>query len=106
MPHIRRYTTALAALLPAGALGLSSALAAAPDQPRQQPRSPDPAISGLGDATHEAEVANQLKAVRQAMSELAGPKAAEQKLAWWWFRNFWPNFRNYWPNWGNYWRNW
>ena len=106
MSYIGRYTTALAALLPAGALGLSSALAAAPAEPRAQPQSPDTAIAGIGDRAHEAEIANQLKAIRQAMSTIAAPRAGEEKLVWWWFRNWWPNFRNYWPNWGNYWRNW
>ena len=105
MPHIRRYTTAIAALLPAGALGLSSALAAAPAS-KTEPRSHDVNIAGLGDPAHEAAVAIQLKAIRHAMSALAAPEAREQKVAWWWFRNWWPNFRNFWPNWGNYWRNW
>ena len=104
MSQTRRYTTALAALLPAGALGLSSALAAAPSEPERQPHA---TIAGTGDPAHAAEVASQLKAIRGAMSALAGQqKAGEEKLAWWWFRNYWPNFRNYWPNWGNYWRNW
>jgi hypothetical protein len=104
--HSGRYVKVLATLLPAGAFGMSTALAAtthtdvATTGPHANVAAPDTATRG------GADVAEQLRAIREGVSTVAGAAAADQKVAWWWFRNFWPNFRNYWPNWGNYWRNW
>jgi hypothetical protein len=102
MAQAKSYLKLLAALLPAGALGISSALASTADA-RHAAAAPEQAeISGLGHATAE-----QLRAIRTAVSTVAREQGATQdKVAWWYFRNYWPNFRNYWPNWGNYWRNW
>jgi hypothetical protein len=104
MPQSGSYLKLLAGLLPAGALGISSALASTADAPhRDAAAAQDHAeVAGLGRATAE-----QLQQIRAAVSAVARQQGAEQdKVAWWYFRNYWPNFRNYWPNWGNYWRNW
>ncbi len=103
MPPAKSYLKLLAALLPAGALGISSALASTADAPHAAARATEHAeVSSLGHAT-----ADQLRAIREAVSAVAREQGATQdKVAWWYFRNYWPNFRNYWPNWGNYWRNW
>jgi rSAM-associated Gly-rich repeat protein len=119
----QKYMNILAGLVPAGAAGISVLLgstapaAANPDPAAAQP----PAATGG--------VADRLAAIRQAVSEVAGPAAVqpgEQQLAWgnWWrnggrwgnggFRPFWGNggwrpwgnWRNGWNNWGNWWRNW
>ncbi|HVY16963.1 MAG TPA: GrrA/OscA1 family cyclophane-containing rSAM-modified RiPP [Rhodopila sp.] len=113
---------ALAALLPLGALGISTALAAVPGKPAVQK---DQAVT--------QDVAFRLQAIRSAVSQATADQAGLEpgdprvEKAWWgnfhpgwggwrnggwgwhnggWgWRNGWPNWRNGWPNWGNGWRN-
>jgi hypothetical protein len=53
-------------------------------------------------------VSQRLSAIRDAVSELAGPdSAAPARLAQWGnWRNGWHNWRNGWHNWHNGWHNW
>jgi rSAM-associated Gly-rich repeat protein len=112
MSQNRRSVSALAALLPAGALGLSVSLASA---------DAEAAISSKVDTGKS--VAERLQSIRDsvsgALSEI--PKDGEpflkvdpeKRLAWWgnggW--NNWGNapvipFITPWNNWGNGWHNW
>jgi rSAM-associated Gly-rich repeat protein len=110
MKSSRRLMTALAQLLPLGALGVSAALAATPDPP-------------LAATVAEPDVAQRLAAIRAAVSELtaeeAGLPAGDSNIldAWWgnwhpgwrnggWLNGWRPGWRNApWGNWGNGWRN-
>jgi rSAM-associated Gly-rich repeat protein len=120
-----RALKALMALLPMGAMGISSALAAVPPKPVHQ------------DAT---QVAQRLQAIRSAVSQVTAdqhglpPGDPNIQKAWWgnfgpglgwrnggwrnggwgnggwrnggWRNAGWPNWGNGWPNgWGNGWRN-
>jgi rSAM-associated Gly-rich repeat protein len=120
-----KYLKILSKLLPAGALGVSLTLGAgAPAVANPEPEQAQP-------ATNHPRISDRLAAVRDAVSEVTGPKAekAGGQLAWWAWRNggggwrnggFWRNFGGGWHNggagwgnggwrnypWGNYWRNW
>ena len=106
------YRKILSALIPAGALSLSLLLGStgaqaareAPDDP--QAKSPPPPVAA------------RLAAIRDAVSDIAGPDDSAaapaegvQLLAWHNWANFgiglpfWNNWRNGWNNWGNNWRN-
>jgi hypothetical protein len=104
MAQNRRSLRALAALLPAGALGLSVSLAAVDVKATA---SPDGGLDKPGS------VAERLKAIREQVSGAIEQSAddgsnfamdPETKLAWW---NGWHNWGNGWHNWGNGgWHNW
>ncbi|HKM62493.1 MAG TPA: hypothetical protein VJY39_08395 [Acidisphaera sp.] len=94
MSRVRRYKTVLAVLLPAGVLGMSSALAAAPAEPQQVTGTTRSPIAGTGDAARNADVANQLGAIRRAMSGLA---AGDTKVA-----AVWQNYDGHWRSWHNW----
>jgi rSAM-associated Gly-rich repeat protein len=123
MAQDRRSVRALAALLPAGALGLSVSLASA-----------DAAASrsqvGAADGKTPGEVAKRLKSIRLSVSEAMEKYAKdgepvvgldpETQLAWWgnggwrnggwrnggWGNGGWHNWGNGgWHNWGNGWHN-
>ena len=107
MSSPRRTLWALAALLPLGALGISTALASAP------------APSAASGAVERPGVAERLAAIRSAVSEIAADPAMPQPgdagtetVAWGNWGNFnpWGNggWRNGWHNggWKNYWGNW
>jgi hypothetical protein len=103
----RRTLSALAALLPAGTLGLSMTLAAA-DAKAVATADPESRKPGS--------VAQRLQAIRESVSGSlpAAPSAEDprflkvdpdQRMAWWgngWRGWGWPN----WHNWGNGWHNW
>jgi rSAM-associated Gly-rich repeat protein len=105
----QKYLNILAGLLPAGAVGVSLALAAAMPataKPEQPTADPQPAA--------QARIADRLAAIRGAVSDAGGAQAspAEQQLAWWAWRNGGGGWRNGggwgWRNggWGNGgWRN-
>ena len=109
MAQDRRTLTALAALLPAGTLGLSVSLAAAS---AQATTTADPATSKPGS------VAEKLQSIRDTVSgslrETPNDDGAflkvdpAKRLAWW--GNGWHNggWGNGWHNggWGNGWHNW
>jgi rSAM-associated Gly-rich repeat protein len=114
MAHDRRTLTALAALLPAGTLGLSVSLAAAS---ARATTTADPA------AGKPASVAEKLQSIRASVSgsltETPNDDGAflkvdpDQRLAWWgngwhngWWNGGWHNWGNGWHNWGNGWHNW
>lgn len=119
MISTRRTLRALAALLPLGALGISTALAATPAKPLS--------VAPGGDAA-ERDVAARLAAIREAVSDVTAeqtglePEDPNIMKAWWgnwwrprwgnwgWRNGGWPNWRNGWgngwPNWPNHWRNW
>jgi rSAM-associated Gly-rich repeat protein len=108
MSSARRTLKTLAALLPLGALGISSALAStAASNPDSTPA---PTVAA---GTHEQPgVAERLAAIRAAVSEITAdptfPQAddpAMQRLAWGNWANFpaWGN--GGWKNWGNGWKN-
>ena len=87
----------LATLLPLGALGVSSALAAAPGKPIVPTESADAGQPG---------VAERLSAIRSAVSQVTidqtGLQAGDPNIlkAWWgnWAPRFWANWH---PGWGN-----
>jgi rSAM-associated Gly-rich repeat protein len=101
----RRLVNALAALLPLGALGASSALASAPAKPVSPPT--------------EGDVAARLQAIRGAVSQIIAEESGRepgdpdiQKAQWLnfgvpgWSNGGWNNWRNGWGNGGwNNWRN-
>src|SRR5258708_3997697 len=117
MAQDRRTLTALAALLPAGTLGLSVSLAAAS---AQATTTADPALA------KPASVAEKLESIRDSVSgslrEIPNDDGAflqvdpAQKLAWWgngwhngWHNGGWGNGgwgNGGWHNWGNGWHNW
>lgn len=109
----------LAALLPAGVMGVSAALAST------QPTSTD-LVSAKSDDTA---VASRLASIRDAVSSVAKDEAAKDeniRTAWWanwpgggirfggwgnggwhnWGNGGWHNWGNGWHNWGNGWHNW
>ena len=105
-PKDRRSTEALAALLPAGVMGLSMALAAADAT----------ASTSVADAPNASKsVAARLEGIRGSVSEAwkeaveksepYGALDPETKLAWWgnggWRNGGWHN-----GGWGNGWHNW
>ena len=123
MAHDRRSARALAALLPAGALGLSASLASA-----------DAAAALCSDSGANAKkpgnVAQQLHSIRTSVSDALQQYAKdgepfvavdpETQLAWWgnggwrnggwrnggWGNGGWHNWGNGgWHNWGNGWHN-
>jgi len=112
----------LAALLPAGVMGMSVALASTPPNNAVPPSDTDVAAAKIG----ETDVASRLAAIRDAVSTVTKEEAAKDaangnvRTAWWanwhgggvrfggwrnggWFNGGW---RNGWPNWGNGWHNW
>ena len=112
MGQDRRTARALAALLPAGALGLSVSLASA-----------DAAATLASDSDAKAKqpgnVAERLQSIRTSVSDAVEqygkdgkPFVAvdpETQLAWWgnggWRNGGWHNWGNGWHNWGNGWHN-
>jgi rSAM-associated Gly-rich repeat protein len=124
MSSARSTIRVLAALLPLGAFGMSTALAAAPGKPfvaAADDNSASPSVTS-------ASVATRLKAIRtatsQAVSEQAGLQPGDPNIqkAWWgnwhgggwgwhggWGNGGWHNWHNGWGNggWGNGgWHNW
>src|SRR5690349_941636 len=119
MANDRRTLRALAALLPAGALGLSMSLAAA-----------DAGAAKVDGADRPAKesVAHRLQSIRNSVSTVvneatkdADDQAVDRdiELAWWgnggWRNGGWHNWGNGWHNgwgnggwhnWGNGWHNW
>ncbi len=113
MAQNRRSLRALAALLPAGALGLSVSLAAVDATAITSPN---------GGLDKPGSVAERLKAIREQVSGAIEQSAddgsnfamdPETKLAWWngwhnggWGNGGWHNWGNGgWHNWGNGWHN-
>lgn len=109
----------LATLLPAGVMGVSTALAST------QPTSTD-LVSAKSD---DIAVASRLASIRDAVSSVAKDDAAKDenvRTAWWanwpgggirfggrgnggwhnWGNGGWHNWGNGWHNWGNGWHNW
>jgi rSAM-associated Gly-rich repeat protein len=100
-----KYLRILSKLLPAGALSVSLTLGAgAPAVASPEPQQAPP-------ATNHARISDRLAAVRNAVSDIAGPKAENaggQQLAWWAWRNGgggWRNGGGFWRNGGGGWRN-
>jgi rSAM-associated Gly-rich repeat protein len=100
MSSARRTLGALAALLPLGALGISTALAATP-----APSATDSALERPG-------VAERLAAIRSAVSEMTADPSMPQPgapgtetIAWHNWANFGPWGNGGWKNWGNGWHN-
>jgi hypothetical protein len=116
-----RYVKTLTSLLPAGALGISMALGAAP--PAAASEEPGGAQPPRID---KDKVSERLAAIRDAVTELTGSATEAAKtggrLAWGniyigpggigvgvpGFGGGWPNWNNWhnWQNWGNWFRNW
>jgi rSAM-associated Gly-rich repeat protein len=106
MSQDRRALGALAALLPAGVLGLSVSLAAADARA---------ALSPDSKAKKPGSVAEHLQSIREAVSGAMNemPRGdepflkvdPEKRLAWW-GNGGWGNWGNGWHNWGNGWNNW
>jgi len=111
MASANRYLKLVYTLLPVGALGMSVALGATPAQASAAPASPQPR-----DATPDGtSVANQLQAIREAVSTVAqdgGLRGQTNdpniRLAWWGNGNGrgWGNGGRDWgngggPRWGN-----
>jgi rSAM-associated Gly-rich repeat protein len=103
MSSVRRTLKVLATLLPLGALGVSSALAAAPGKPM---------ASGTGADPGKPDVAERLAVIRSAVSQVTAEQAGLQtgdpniEKAWWgnWAPRLWANWH---PGWGNGgWHNW
>jgi rSAM-associated Gly-rich repeat protein len=121
MAENRRTLSALAALLPAGTLGLSVSLAAAS---AKATTAVDPDVRKPGS------VAERLQSIREEVSGVIDEHKflkvdPEQRLAWWgngwhrwgwgnggWGNGGWHNWGNGgwgnggWHNWGNGWHNW
>jgi rSAM-associated Gly-rich repeat protein len=112
----QRYLKILSELLPLGAAGVSLVLGTiAPAAADQGPSSaPFPAAA-------QTRASERLAAIREAVSDVAGPKALKsgEQLAWWAWRNGGGGWRNGgwrnggwrnggWRNggWRNFWRNW
>ena len=99
MTETRNLLKALAALLPLGAFGASSALAAVSAPPVVATDAPPAAGTG---------VAARLQAIRAAVTAAKTglePGAPDIRKAWWgnWHAG-WGN--GGWRNWPNFWRNW
>jgi rSAM-associated Gly-rich repeat protein len=124
MANDRRTLRALAALLPAGALGLSMSLAAADADAAKASGAETPATTS---------VAQRLQSIRNSVSTVVNEAAKDTddptvdrdiQLAWWgnggWRNGGWHNWGNGWHNgwhnggwgnggwhnWGNGWHNW
>jgi rSAM-associated Gly-rich repeat protein len=120
MANDRRTLRALAALLPAGALGLSMSLAAADANAARAEGADKPASTS---------VAQRLQSIRNSVSTVVNEAAKDSddpsvdrdiQLAWWgnggWRNGGWHNWGNGWHNggwgnggwhnWGNGWHNW
>jgi len=118
MSSTRRTLKALATLLPLGWLGISSALAAAPEKP---------IVPGATDAASAPDVAGRLAAIRSTVSQVTAEQTGLQRgdpniqKAWWgnwgpgvwanwhpgWGNGGWHNWGNGgWHNWHNFWHNW
>jgi rSAM-associated Gly-rich repeat protein len=121
MAENRRTLSAIAALLPAGTLGLSVSLAAA---------SAKASTAVDADVRKPGSVAERLQSIRQEVSGAIDEHKflkvdPEQRLAWWgngwhrwgwgnggWGNGGWHNWGNGgwgnggWHNWGNGWHNW
>lgn len=107
----QKYLKILSGMVPAGAVGMSLVLgAAAPAAADQDPSVQSPASGQTG-------VSERLAAIRDAVSDVANPKALKkgEQLAWWAWRNGGGGWRNggFWRNggwrnggWRNFWRNW
>jgi hypothetical protein len=109
-----KYQTILTQLAPAGAVGVSLALGAAPAVASEHPAGDQPSV------TEKEKVSERLAAVRDAVSALAEIKTdaakADGRLAWGnWGYGWgggggwgWPNWNNWhnWRNWGNWFHNW
>jgi len=112
MSNDRRKLRALAALLPAGALGLSMSLATADANASASPGEDRPALTS---------VAKRLQSIRNSVSDVMTEVAKDTddptvdrdiQLAWWgnggWRNGGWRNggwFNGGWHNWGNGWHN-
>jgi len=111
MANDRRTLRALAALLPAGALGLSMSLAAADAGAAKVDGADQPASTS---------VAQRLQSIRNSVSTVVNEAAKDSddptvdrdiQLAWWgnggWRNGGWHNWGNGWHNggWGNGWGN-
>ncbi len=107
----QKYGRILSSFIPGGAVGISLLLgASAPSLGSQHPAAAQPATV---DSTR---VSDRLAAIRDAVSDIAGPRLdperAQTQLAWWNWRNGgWRNggWRNGgWRNggWNNWWHNW
>jgi rSAM-associated Gly-rich repeat protein len=108
MSSLRGSLKLLATLLPLGALGISSALAAAPGKPITPTDGAE--ITG-------PDIAQRLSAIRSAVSQVTAEQTGLQpgdpniQKAWWgnWRPGWWANFHPGWGNggWGNGgWHNW
>jgi rSAM-associated Gly-rich repeat protein len=111
MSSARGSLKLLATLLPLGALGISSALAAAPGKPLAPVASTE---------IVQPAVAERLTAIRSAVSQVTAGQSGLQpgdpdiQKAWWgnWAPRFWANWHpawgnGGWHNWGNGgWHNW
>lgn len=117
LPSLRqRYTRVLSGMISGGAVCVSLAFGvAAPAAADQGPLEAQPR------AADRSTVADRLAAIRDAVSDVAASTAsqAEQRVAWWAWRNGgggWRNGGGGWRNggggawgnggWHNYWRNW
>lgn len=103
----QKYQAILSRLAPAGALGLSLALGAAPASASEQPTGTEPALTG------KEGVSERLAAIRDAVSAIDQASGVsgkvEDRVAWWGNGAFgWPNWNNWrnWRNWGNWFHNW
>jgi rSAM-associated Gly-rich repeat protein len=116
----QRYLKILSGIVPVGAVGLSLLLGStAPVAADPDPAAAEPPSAG------GASVSERLAAIREAVSDAAGPSVLRdrQQLAWWAWRNGgggWRNGGGGWRNgggggwrnggwhngWHNYWRNW
>jgi rSAM-associated Gly-rich repeat protein len=131
MISTRRTLKALAALLPLGALAISTALAGTPVKPIVTPSQETPGR----ETGAQSGVAERLKAIRSAVSQVTAEQTGLQpgdpniQKAWWgnwrpgwgnggwrnggwgnggWRNGGWGNWHNGWGNggWHNFWRNW
>jgi hypothetical protein len=114
----QKYQRILSSVLPVGAVGASLLLGlSAPANAEPEP------LSAQSAAVSQVGVADRLAAIRDAVSNIAGPaEGRDQKMAWWAWRNGgggwrnggggWRNGGGGWGNgwhnggWHNYWRNW
>ena len=101
----QKYLKILSAMLPAGAVGVSLMLGAAPAAADRSPSSVQSQAAG------RTRVSERLAAIRDAVSDVAAPGALKtgERLAWWAWRNGggggWRNGGGGWRNGGGGWRN-
>jgi hypothetical protein len=99
-----RYLKILSSIVPMGAVAVSLLLGStAPVAACQDPAEAQPQAAG------ETRISERLAAIREAVSDVAGPGIrrveGEQQLAWWgnggWRNGGWRNggWRNFWHNW-------